>query len=103
VNLLGGRKDFGSEDEDLLPEGVLGIGAHWNAGKRHRFDLTSLYHPAPSRNDFRLVSTLGWKYLIDEEHRLGLALHIDHEYATDPDPGFPLNNTKITWGIQWDL
>jgi hypothetical protein len=99
---LGGRKDFGSEDEDLLPEGVLGFALQWQMGERHLSELTTTYLPALVRNDFRVLTTLGWKYMLDEEHRLGLTIRLDHEYATDPDPGFPRNNTRITWGIQWD-
>jgi hypothetical protein len=100
---LGGRKDIGSEDEDLVPEGVLGVALQWQSGERHSLEFITTYLPALVRNDFRIVTTLGWKYLLDEEHRLGLSLRFDHEYATDPDPGYPRNNTRLTWGIQWDL
>jgi len=49
------------------------------------------------------VNTLDWKAPLHKLSRLSFNTHLDYEYNNNPDPGFPKNNIKLSWGLQWDL
>ena len=100
---LGFRKDIGSEEELFLLEGVLGLAFSWKAITRQRLDLVSAYYPGITENEYRIVNTADWKIPMGEKARLSFNTHLDHEHASNPDPGFPVNTIRLTWGLQWDF
>lgn len=100
---LGFRKDIGSEEELFLLEAVLGFKFSWQPIARQRLELLSAYYPAITESEYRVVNTMDWKIPMGEKTRLSFNTHLDHEYASNPDPGFPLNTIRLTWGLQWDF
>lgn len=100
---LGFRKDIGSEEELLLLEWVLGCKFSWETIARQRLDLLSAYYPAITESEYRIVNTLDWKIPVGEKARLSFNTRLDHELASNPDPGFPVNTVRLTWGLQWDF
>ena len=99
---LGFRKDIGSEEELFLLEAVFGFKFSWQIA-RQRLDLLSAYYPGLTESEYRIVNTVDWKIPMGENTRLSFNTHLDHEYASNPDPGFPLNTIRLTWGLQWDF
>ncbi len=100
---LGFRKDIGSEEELFLLEAVLGFKFSWEPIARQRLELLSAYYPSITGSEYRVVNTLDWKIPMGEKTRLSFNTHCEHEYASNPDPGYPLNTIRLTWGLQWDF
>ena len=97
------RKDFGSIEEAFRVEAQLGATLVWTPVRRHSLSLSLNYFPSIHDADYRVSTLFDWKYLLDAESSLSLVSHIDWEFATDPDPGFPENNVRWTWNLQWDF
>ncbi|MHC4547747.1 MAG: DUF481 domain-containing protein [Planctomycetota bacterium] len=98
----GFRKDIGSQEETAALEGLVGLDLRWKLG-RHDFSLGMAYYPSLNAPEHRFTTLLDWRYLLDERYRVSFLTHLGHEFATDPDPGFPENNIKLTWALQWDF
>lgn len=99
----GYRKDFGSEDEVSRGEGLLGFELNWHPGKLHTVSLDATYYPSLNENEYRLVPIFDWKFRIQDDSPLSLNFRLEYEWATDPDPGFPRDTYRATWGVQVDL
>jgi hypothetical protein len=100
---VGGRQDFGSDDEATRVEGLLGFDLVWKPDARQALQLNATYYPSLNEDDYRVVVVLDWKLLISRVAGLSFNTHLDYEYATDPDLGFPPNNIRLTWGLQYDF
>ena len=100
---LGFRKDIDSQEEAFPIEAVIGTDFAWGYENRQRLELTAMYFRALTDDEYRFVSTLEWKVQILRKGRVSFNVHLDYEYASEPDPGFPHNNYSVTWGLQWDF
>jgi hypothetical protein len=100
---IGFRKDIDSEEEAFLIEAVLACEFSWEPTARQRLALVSAYFPAVTESEYRIVNTLEWKISMSEKTRLSFNTHLDHEYASNPDQGFPPTTIKLTWGLQLDF
>ena len=101
---LGGRKEWGSEKETLRAELLLGTIFRWTPSDGHGLSLGVTYYPTVGADpNQRIITTIDWRYLLDAKARLSLVTHLDWEFDTDPDPGFPSHNIRWTFGIQWDF
>ena len=101
---LGGRKEWGSAKPELRGEGLLSTSFTWTPTARQTLSLAVAYYPTLGEDpNERIITTLDWRYLIDAKARISLVTHLDWEYDTDPDPGFPLHTIRWTFGVQWDF
>jgi hypothetical protein len=100
---LGFRKDIDSQEEAFPIEAVAGMDFALGHEDRQHLDLTAMYFRALTDNEYRFVNTLEWKVPILRKGRVSFNIHLDYEYASEPDPGFPHNNYSLTWGLQWDF
>jgi hypothetical protein len=50
--------------------------------------------------DHRLVTRGNWRIRITEKPALNFRFGLEHEFATDPDPGFPRNSVRVTTGVE---
>jgi len=98
---LGFRKDINSEEEAFPLEGLLGTRLSWETESRQKLSYELSYYRELNDDNFRVVNIADWKIPIGKGTKLNLDTHIDHEYASDPDPGFPHNNIRFIWGLQW--
>lgn len=99
----GFRKDIDSQDEASPVEAVFGVRLTWRTKNKQKLGYMFNYFKALSDDDFRFVNTLEWNAPLHRLSRLSFNTHLDYEYSNNPDPGFPYDNIKLTWGLQWDL
>lgn len=99
----GYRKDFGSEEEASRAEGLLGFELNWKPGKLNTIHLDVTYYPSLNENEYRIVPIAEWSFRFQEDSALSLNFRFELEYGTDPDPGFPNDTYRATWGLQLDL
>jgi len=89
----GVRQEFGSDNEELSPEGLLGLGFTYGFSTRQRVIAdTTLYPDFNETSEFRLVSNLDWTIDIDRLDGISLKLGVAHEYESQTDPGVPHND-----------
>ncbi|MHC4908619.1 MAG: DUF481 domain-containing protein [Planctomycetota bacterium] len=106
LTLRGGagiRKDFGSENEPLRPEGIIGGAIDWRRSSLTSFKFSSYYLPSLENSDFRVLTNVDWSIKFAKASNLSFVTSLEWEYATDPDPGFPENNVTLTWGLQYSF
>jgi len=80
----GVTREFGGEDDDWVPEGLLGLDFLWEINDRQTFAAgTEVF---PSLDDFgevRTISYANYDILLAEENELTLRLGVEHEYDSD--------------------
>ena len=99
----GFRRDIDSQDQASPVEGVTGARLTWRTKNKQKMEYMLNYFKMLSNDDFRFVNILDWKIPFHRLSRLSFNTHLDYEYSNNPDPGFPHDNIKLTWGLQWDL
>jgi putative salt-induced outer membrane protein YdiY len=107
LTLRGGAgviKEFGSDDEDLRPEGLLGADLAWQISQRQTFTAaTTIYPDLSEGGEFRAVSSAEWSAMVDEESSMSVFARLEHEYQSKVDPGFEKNDFRIIAGLQFDF
>ncbi len=78
---LGGRREFGSDDEDLNPEGLIGGELVYRLSPRQRFNAVSTYFQTlDEKEDFRIVTNAEYEVDIDQLNGMSLKLGLAHEH-----------------------
>jgi len=81
----GFTREFGGDENAILPEAFLGVEFDWQISERSGFSVVSDLFPAlDEAGDFRSVSAAEYNILLDEEMNLSLTLGAELEYDTRP-------------------
>ena len=82
---LGATRSFGSPDDRVTPEGVLGLDFQHKIGKRHLFTASGEYLPDLTNfGHYRVNSHADWTFLLDQELNLSLKLEVLDRYDSQP-------------------
>ena len=93
---LGFNKEFGSLDEDVTFEGILGIELAWNISRRQRISFDWTYFPNISeQGQHRLVSRGTWSLRLDTMDGISLNMGYNYEFQSRPDPGIDPTDLQI--------
>lgn len=85
---IGLRQEFGSLNEGLSPEGLLGAEFAYRVSRHQSITGdTTLYPDLNDTKEFRLVSQLNWMIDIDQMDGIALKLGLSHEYESRTAPG----------------
>ncbi|MHC4694630.1 MAG: DUF481 domain-containing protein [Planctomycetota bacterium] len=100
----GGRREWGSENNDLKFEGLVGIDLKWKVTDRQNFEAKVWYFPVITDfDDYRTRSTLDWRYRLAKESNISLLLGLLHEHQSIVNPGLEDTDTRVTAGLQIDF
>lgn len=87
------RKEWGSDDQDIIPEGLLGLDADWMISPDQNLQFTTTYYPDLSMlGEFRWVNTFDWVIAIHQVDGVSLKIGLLHEYQSEVDPGVKKND-----------
>ena len=101
---IGGVKEWGSDDQDLRPEGLFSPSIVWQISDRQKFTVESTFFPdLEDLSEFRLLTNGQWTLLLDEKNRLSLNLSLQHEYESTVDPGDDRNDFRLVAGLQFNF
>ena len=107
LNLLGGIglvKEFGSDNEDVRPEGLLGVEGKYDFAEKNAIVFNSTYFPdLTDIGEYRWTNNIGWSYLVDTKQKLSLTAGLQHEYQSNVDPGRKHNDFRFLAGLQLDF
>lgn len=101
---LGFAKEFGSQRNEIIPEGLLGADFNWDyAENQSLFATTRIYPDLSESGEFRSYSTAGWKLDIDKDDGLSFTINLIHEYISDVDPGIEKTDLQLFAGLSYDF
>jgi len=87
------RQEWGSENEDLSPEGLLGGEFTYRVNSHQTLaGETTFYPDLRDTGEFRLVSALNWSMDIDRADGISLKFGFTHEYESRAGPGVAHND-----------
>ena len=92
---LGGgiRMEFGSVNEDLAPEGLVGLDFDYHLSEEQQITGSARYFPDFNESgEFRLESRLDWTISIDKMKGLSLRFGVQHEYDSLSPSNIPKND-----------
>ncbi len=90
------RKEWGSNDEDLVPEGLLGLDVDWTISPDQNLQFSTTYYPDLSMlGEFRWVNTFDWVIAINQMDGVSLKFGLLHEYQSEVDPGVKKNDLSV--------
>lgn len=93
---LGFRKEWGSDEDDIIPEGLLGLDLEWVISPNQSLKASSTYYPElTDPAEFRWVNSLDWVINIDQMDGVSLKLGILDEYQSSVDPGVEHNDLSV--------
>ncbi len=92
---LGGQKEFGSANNEIVPEGSFGGEVAWEFAKGHKLTATSTwYQDVTQLNNYRIRSEAAWVMSIDAARGLSLKLALEDEYEAQTSAGSKNNDLK---------
>ena len=100
----GFRKEFQSENDDLIPEGLLGLAYDWKLTGNQSFKADTTW--LPDFQDFanyRLVSHASWNIKMTERKNLDFSIGLHHEYDSVVDTGVKKTYLHLTAGISYSF
>lgn len=101
---VGFTKDWGSLDDDIHPQALLGFDLTWKISERQGLVAGLFYVPfLDDTPEFRAVSYVGWELLVDPELNLSANARLEYEYQSQVDPGFDRNDVRIVAGLVYDF
>ena len=101
---IGARKEFGSDNDDVKPEGVFGLDFEWQITRLQGFEISSSgFQALDDLNDFRTRTTASWVLKLGDESNLNLSVGLLHEYQSIIDPGNDRHDLKIHAGLRIDF
>ncbi len=93
---LGLRREFGSMNERIQPEGIFGGNLVWQITEHQRFAAGSTFFPnLDESGEFRVVTSAEWVLDLNTFDGLSLKLGLAHEHQSLTDPGIEHNDISI--------
>lgn len=81
----GASRQFGSDDEDVKPELVIGLDFEHQLTERQKLTAsTDLFPDLDETGEFRWNSQAAWQVLVDPETNMSLKIGIENRYDSNP-------------------
>lgn len=101
---LGAVKEFGSNEDNIIPEGLLGAEMGWNITDRQELTASTTYYPdLGDIPENRVVSEVAWEYKMSDLDGISLKAGIQHEYESETEGPIKHNDWKYFTGIIMDF
>lgn len=99
---IGFNREFGGDDDDISPEGLLELLSYWTLTEHHKIELKSTFYPQLDElSEFRNITSLAWVNKLNASMRLKIGLSNEHD--SDVPEGVKKNDLKYTTSLSWDL
>ena len=100
---LGGAYEIG-DDDDLIPEALLGVDFEHQLTERQTIAFTSdLFPSLEELGDYRVRSLLAWEVMIDPEVNLVLRAGIESRYDSSPGEGVKRHDLDYFIALGWSF
>lgn len=96
------RQEFNSEDDELIPEGLLGFIVEWSVSDKQALLVDSTWYPDYNdSSNYRLVTNAQWNLQFDSTNKLIFSVGLHHEYNSVVDTGIKKSDLQLTAGIKY--
>ncbi|MEM1166935.1 MAG: DUF481 domain-containing protein [Planctomycetota bacterium] len=100
----GFSREFGSDNDDITPEVVLGADLEWQITETQSFVVESRAFPdLDETGEFRTRTGADYKIALDRGTGLSLAFGVVHEYESDVEPGTDEHDVKLSAQLVFDF
>jgi len=100
----GVRKEFQSENENIIPEGLLGLSFDWKLTGLQTFNVDTTWHPDfEDFANYRLVTRASWNIKMTEAKNLDFSIGLHHEYDSVVDVDVKNTYLHLTAGITYSF
>lgn len=102
---LGLRKNFAGPDQDIIPEGVLGVDFAHQLTERQAITALVEYYPSLKNfpGDYRVLARAGYQLLVDPEVNMFLRLGVENNYLSRPGEGKKKNDLAYFLTLGWSF
>lgn len=92
----GATKEYGSVDEDLIPELLAGFKVNWSITQNQKFEAGSTIYPDLSElGEYRIVSDASWVIDLNTVDKVSLKVGVENEYQSQVDDGVKHNDFRL--------
>ncbi len=100
----GAYKEYGSNDEDIHYEGLLGADLDWDISKGQKFHAEATYYPDFSDpGEYRILSAASWTAQLGSSKMLSLGFGVKDEYRSKVQDGYENNDLKLFGSLRVSL
>jgi putative salt-induced outer membrane protein YdiY len=101
---LGPRREWGSENDEVKAEGLIGVDFEWKTSDRKTLKVSPHFFPVVGDlDDYRARVSGEWRFLFDKATHLGLVLGTLYEYQSVADPDKDHGDLRTYIGLQFGL
>jgi putative salt-induced outer membrane protein YdiY len=99
---LGVSREFGGDEDELSPEGLLGLESFWKLSEHHSIEFVSTLFPQlDEMGEYRSLTSLSWVNKLNATMRLKVGL--TNEYDSDVGEDVKHNDFAYTTALSWDI
>ena len=100
----GVRKEFQSQNEDVIPEGLLGLSLDWVVSDEQSFKVDSTWFPdLQDMSNYRLVTNATWNIGLNTIDNLLFTIGLHHEYDSVVDEDAKNTYLELIAGIAYSF
>lgn len=100
----GASREFGGMADRWKPEAIFGMDAEQRLSKRSKLVSTLDYYPTwEDFSDYRLVSDVSWRIILDEATNMSLKIGVITNYDSTPDAGAFAQDVNYVAMLIWKL
>lgn len=100
---LGASYEFGGNgDEEIVPEGLLGLDWDYKFSENTTFKASTTIFPSfDDAGEFRMVNSAGVEVVMDKERGMTLNTGFEHRHDSMPGAGIKKNDLDYYMGLGW--
>lgn len=92
----GAAKEFGSENNTIRPELLLGINMSWKITDNQKLAAATTFFPDLSdTKQYRVLSSAEWVLSLNKEDKVNLKIGVENEYQSDVDDNVKNNDFRL--------
>ena len=100
----GFRKEFQSNNDHLIPEGLLGVGVNWVVSDKQTLTASTTWYPDyDDVSNYRLVTNASWNLQMSNIENIQFSIGFHHEYNSQVDAGVDNSDLQLTAGINYSF
>ena len=97
-------REWGSDDNEWQPEGLLGVDYERQLTERQKLTATAEYYPSLQHfSEYRLLGRATWELLVDPEINMTLKAGVEDEYDSDPSGDDKRNDFRYFVMLVWSF
>lgn len=92
----GATREFGSNDDNVIPELLAGFETKWQITDNQKFEAGSTIFPELTDiGEYRIVSNAAWVIDLNTVDKISLKVGVENEYQSQVDPGVKHNDFRL--------